>query len=211
MRARAVIAVATVSGKAYYKIVSELKSKNIPFLSMVPGEPIPQSVKVVITTESEKHLISHPNVLTYNVDGEASHIVDMALRLSMSKGVYEELIIGIDPGKTFGIAVLADGKTLKKEETTRMERAVDLVLTEITKSPSKIKRVRIGMGVPEIAEELARRLESSLPRDVIIEMVGEEGTSVAKSIELRRKLKDADSAVRIALKEGERRARGVSE
>lgn len=210
MRAKATIAVATVSGKAYYKVVNELKSRNIPFLSIIPGEPIPQSIKVVITTDGEKHLINHPKVLVYNVDEEASRVVDEALRSSMSKDLYGELIIGIDPGKTLGIAVLADGKVIRKEETTSMERTVDLALTEITRFPSKVKIIRIGMGVPEIAEEIARRLESSLPEDVSVEMVSEEGTSVSKHIELRKKLRDSDSALRIALKEGERRLRGVS-
>ncbi len=56
---KAEIAVATISGKAYYLIVSELKKKNIPFLSLTPDESIPTEIKVVITTEKEKRLINH--------------------------------------------------------------------------------------------------------------------------------------------------------
>ena len=65
------------------------------------------------------------------------------------------------------------------------------------------------MGVPDVAEEIARRLEASLPQDTIIEMVDEEGTSTSRDIGVKRKLKNADSAVRIALKRGEVRSRGV--
>ena len=57
------VAVATVSGKAYFLLVNELKEKNIPFLSLVPGDPVPAEAKVVITTEQEKRLINHERIL----------------------------------------------------------------------------------------------------------------------------------------------------
>lgn len=210
-RKHATIAVATVSGKAYYKIVNDLKSRNILFLSIVPGEPIPSFIRVVITTEGERHLINHTNVLVYNAEDDPSSIIDKAIPLVLGKESYEELVIGVDPGKIFGVAFLGDGRTLKREEFSSMVKAVDFILTELSKMPSKIKRVRIGMGVPEIAKEIARKLDSVLPENVIIEIVSEEGTSTSKDSPLtRRKLRDADSAVRIALKEGKERPRSVS-
>ena len=56
---KAKVAVATVSGKTYFLVVNELKERNMEFLSLVPGDPVPAEAKVVITTEKEKHLISH--------------------------------------------------------------------------------------------------------------------------------------------------------
>lgn len=208
---RAAIAVVTVSGRAYYKIVNELKKRDILFLSIVPGEPIPQFIKVVITTEGERSLISHPNILVYKVEDDPARVVDEALRLASGKESYEELVIGIDPGKTFGVAVLGDGRNIKREEFSSMVETVDFVLTELSRVPSKVKRVRIGMGVPEIAEEIARKLDSVLPENIAIEMVSEEGTSTLGPSPLaKRKLSDADSAVRIALKKGRERPRGVT-
>ncbi|MEM2320988.1 MAG: hypothetical protein QXS79_03790 [Candidatus Bathyarchaeia archaeon] len=210
-RKHAAIAVVTVSGKAYYKIVNDLKSRNIKFLSIVPGDPIPSFIRVVITTEGERHLINHTNVLAYNAEEDPSSIVDKAIQIVSGKEFYEELVIGVDPGKIFGVAVLGDGRTLKREEFSSMIEAVDFILTELSKVPSKIKRVRIGMGVPEIAEEIACKLDSVLPENVIIEIVSEEGTSTSKdSLLTKKKLSDADSAVRIALKEGKERSRSVS-
>lgn len=209
-RRRAAIAVATVSGKAYYKVVNELKSRDTPFLSIVPGEPVPSSIRVVITTEGEKHLISHPNVLTYNVDEDPSNIVDKAIQLASGKESYNEIVIGVDPGKIFGVAVLGDGRTLKKEEFSSMVKTIDFILTELNRLPSKVRKVKIGMGVPEVAEEVMRRLNSTLPKDVIIEMVSEEGTSKSKESLVGRKLSDADSAVKIALKRGKEHPRSVS-
>ncbi|MEM1515299.1 MAG: hypothetical protein QXH24_04530 [Candidatus Bathyarchaeia archaeon] len=209
-RRRAAIAVATISGKAYYKIVNELKSRDTPFLNIVPGESVPSSIKVVITTEGEKHLINHQNILVYNVDEDPSNIVDKAIQLVSEKESYEEIVIGVDPGKIFGVAILGDGRILKREEFSSMVKAIDFILTELNKLISKIRRVRIGMGVPEVAEEVIHRLDSTLPKDVIVEMVNEEGTSKSKESLTGRKLSNADSAVKIALKRGKEYLRSVS-
>jgi len=209
MKVRAKIAVATVSGKAYYKLVNELKSRNIPFLSLVPGEPIPQSVGVVLTTESEKSLINHRQILVYNAEEDPSNVINEALRIIMSKNFYEELIIGVDPGKTFGVAILADGKILRREEFSSMEKAIDIIFVELKNNPSKIQKIRIGKGVPDLAEEIAHRLEVSLPENVVIEMVDETGTSTLKNMGFKRKLSNADSAIKIASKKGEKRLKGA--
>jgi len=209
MRRRAKIAVVTVSGKAYYKLVNELKNRDIPFLSLVPGDPIPQSIKVVVTTEKEKSMINHPRILVYDAENDPSDIISEALRITMNKDLYEELIIGVDPGKTFGVAVLADGRTLRREELPSMEKTIDLILTELRRNPSKIQRIRIGKGLPDLAEEIARRLERSISEKVLIEMVDEGGTSSLKNSGFKKKLSDADSAIRIASKKGEVRLRGV--
>lgn len=209
MKVRAKIAVATVSGKAYYKLVNELKGRNIPFLSLVPGEPIPQSIGVVLTTESEKSLINHQRVLIYNVEEDPSNIINEALRIITSKNFYEELIIGVDPGKTLGVAVLADGKILRREEFSSMEKAIDTIFIELKNNPSKIRKIRIGKGVPDLAEEIAHRLEVSLPEEVIIEMVDEAGTSSLKNMGFKKKLSNADSAIKIASKKGVKRSKGA--
>ncbi|MCD6469679.1 hypothetical protein J7L29_02640 [Candidatus Bathyarchaeota archaeon] len=203
MRKRAQIAVATVSGKAYYKLVNELKNRNILFLSLVPGDPIPPWIKVVITTEKERSLIEHDRVLTYDAEADPSSVVGEALRISMSKEIYEELVIGIDPGKTFGVAVLADGRILKTSEGLTMEKTIEMVLDELRNNPSKNKIIRVGRGVPEIAEKIVKRLERVLPKKVSIEMVDEGGTSTLKNAGSKRKLSDSEAAVRIASKKGE--------
>lgn len=48
------VAVATIQGKAYFKIVNALKEQNIAFNSIIPGTTIPPRIKIVITTEQEK-------------------------------------------------------------------------------------------------------------------------------------------------------------
>ncbi len=197
------IAVTTVSGKAYYLLVNELKQRKLPFLSCVPDKPIPPSIQVVITTEAERPTVEYPNVLVYNPESEPSEIVDEAVRIIQSKEAYKEVTIGIDPGKNFGVAVLGDGRILKKTQSFSIEKAVDTVLMEIKKNQAQRHRVKIGNGIPELAEEIAARLNTALPDDVLIELVSEVGTSILKSDGTKRKATDADSAIEIARKNGQ--------
>lgn len=198
---RTKIAVATVSGRAYYWLVNELNKRKIPFLSLIPGENIPSSIKVVITTKDEKECIDHPYVLIYDPEEKPSIIIDEALRIIKNKKVYEEVVVGVDPGKTFGVAVLGDGEILEKKEQLSLEMAIDLILTTINRHPARTYRIKIGDGVPELAEEIASRLELSIPKNAILEIVSEKSTSNVKVKGLRKKISDADAAVNIARKE----------
>ena len=197
------IAVATVSGKAYYLLVNELKQRKLPFLSCVPDKLIPLSIQVVITTEAERLTVKYPNVLVYNPENEPSETIDEAIRIIQSKEAYKEVTVGIDPGKNFGVAVLGDGRILKKTQSFSLEKAVDTVLMDIKKNPAQRRLVKIGNGIPELAEEIASRLNTTLPDDVSIELVSEVGTSILKSDGSKRKATDADSAIEIARKNGQ--------
>jgi len=199
---RAKIAVVTVSGRAYYKLVSELKERRLPFLSILPGKPIPKTVKVVLTTEEERSVIDHPNILVFNPKNEPEEIVNEAIRILQGKRIYNEVTIGVDPGKTFGVAVLCDGTVLKAEDGLTLEKALDTILKALSENPAKVQRVKIGGGVTYLAEDLLKRLCRVLPGNVELEIVNEVGTS--RTWEGRgRKLSDADSAVKIAERKGE--------
>src|SRR5512136_1690243 len=101
------IAVATVSGRAYYFIVNELKARGLDFLSLTPYESVPLTIQVVITTEKERALIKHPNVLVYREETSVSKLIDEATKLVRGRTTFETVTVGVDPGKTFGVAVLS--------------------------------------------------------------------------------------------------------
>ena len=195
---RAKIAIATVSGKAYYKLVRELKERNLIFLSLLPSDKIPQTVKVVLTTREERDKVDHPNVLVYDAEEEPTEVIDEAIRIIQGKRLYEDVTIGVDTGKTFGVAIICDGNVLRAEDGLTLEKAIDMIITALKENPARNQTVRIGGGVPTIAEELLNRLNRALPESVKIEIVDEVGTSRIRSEEGRKKLTDADSAIRIA-------------
>jgi len=203
---KAKIAVVTVSGKAYYLIVNELKTKNIPFISLTPNDPVPIEIKVVITTKKEQHLINHEKILAYEDDTEPTALINEALQIVQGKEYYEKIVIGVDPGEVFGLAVLADGKVIETENCFSGEETLDKIkniLKNLEKTSITSVSVKVGDGVPMYKEKLLQVLDSALPSNVMLESVSEAGTDrYLSETKHRRGLRDIVSAIRIAGRNG---------
>ena len=203
---KAKIAVATVSGKAYYLIVSELKRKNIPFLSLTPNDPIPIEIKVVITTEEEQRLMNHEKILAYREGVNPEALLNEALQILQGKDHYEKIVIGIDPGEVFGLAVLADGKVIETENCFSIEETlgkVKNILNSLERTLVTSVSVKVGDGVLTYKEKLLRVLDDALPLNVTLESVSEVGTDrYLNQTKHRRGLRDIVSAIRIAGRNG---------
>jgi len=203
---KAKIATATVSGKAYYLIVNELKKKNIPFLSLTPNDPIPIEIKVVITTKEEQHLINHEKILLYQEGMEPEALINEALQIVQGKEYYEKIVIGVDPGEVFGLAVLADGKVIETGNCFSVEETLDRIkniLRNLEKTPTTSLSVKVGDGVPAYKEKLLWVLDNALPSNVMLESVSEAGTDrYLNETKHRRGLRDIVSAIRIAGRNG---------
>jgi hypothetical protein len=200
---KAKIAVATVSGKAYYLLVNELKKRGIEFLSLVPHETVPLDIKVVITTAAERHLVKHPKVLVYDDESNPDTVANEAFLIIEGKKHYETIVLGVDPGKTFGLAVLSDGNVLETITCSTVDETASMIMEVMEKQQSANWVVKVGRGAPSITAELLPLLDKVLPSDVIIEVVNEAGTSrfVGENIH-KRGLRDAFSAIKIAQRRG---------
>jgi hypothetical protein len=203
---KAKIAVVTVSGKAYYLIVNELKRKNIPFLSFTPYESIPIEIKVVITTEEERHMIKHERILIFEERTDPEGLINEALKIARGKESFERVIIGVDPGDVFGLAVLADGKVIETMNCFSVEETlakIENVLKSLANVPVASISVKIGDGVPACEESLLHVLDNALPSDVMLESVKEAGTNRSlNEAKHRRGLRDIVSAIQIAGRSG---------
>lgn len=202
---RAQIAVATVSGKAYYIIVNELKKMNIPFLSLTPYEPIPFEIKVVITTEKERPLINHEKVLAFKDEMDPQALINQALQ-HVEGRTYEKIVIGVDPGEILGLAILADGKVIKTGNCFSIKETL-IEIKSVLKNLKDVKAssiaVKIGDGIPEYKEKLLHALDKILPSNVILESVSEAGTNrYISEAKHRRGLRDIVSAIKIARRTG---------
>jgi hypothetical protein len=194
------IAVATVSGKAYFLIVNELRERKMAFLSLIPGDPVPVEAKVVITTKKEKHLINHERTLVYDSETAPSSIVNEAVKILQGKESYEKIVVGIDPGEVFGLAVVADGKVNETDNCFSVQETQDKIKNIIKDVDvySTVVSVKIGNGVPAY-KNLLETLDSALPPEVILEVVSEAGTNRhINANKHRRGLRDIASAIRIA-------------
>jgi len=200
---KAEIALTTVSGKAYYMLVKELKGRKLPFLSLTPRDRIPLDIKVVITTQKERHLIKHPNIIVFKDESDTATVVDEAVRVAQGKQNYDMVVIGVDPGKTFGVAVLADGNIMETYTCSDLEETKRTILKTLDKASATMITIKIGNGAPLYTNELLYLLDEALPKRVIIEKVSEEGTSrFVKGTIHRRGAKDLMSAVKIAERKG---------
>lgn len=197
------IAVATVRGKAYYLIVNELKQRKILFLSLTPDEPIPVDVKVVVTTKKERPKITHLNVLEYEEEKNPADVVDEAVRMIKGKKMYDGLVVGVDPGQNFGVAVLGDGSILETKNCLNVIETVNVIKDVLRRTPAANINIRVGSGAPSYAEELLRNLVNVVPESVVIESVREEGTSRNANVNShRRGRRDVSAAIRIAQRQG---------
>ena len=201
---KAKIAVATVSGKAYYELVNELKRKGLPFLSLKPWDPIPLDIKVVITTKEERHLVTHPNVLIFEYESNPTSVIDEAILTAQGKRSYEKVVVGVDPGKTYGVAVLGDDNVLETLNCSSLKETVNVILDGLKKVPATVRVVKVGDGAPAYAKGLLHSLDEALPQETVIEIVSEAGTSrFMNETAHRRGLRDAMSAIEIAGRKGQ--------
>ncbi len=201
---KAKIALATVSGKAYYKLVNELRRKNLPFTSLKPWDPVPLDVKVVITTKVEHHLVKHPNVLVFEYESNHTSVVDEAILVVQGKRRYSRVVIGVDPGKTYGLAVLGDDNIMETLNCSSLKETVKVIGDGLKRIPAVISVVKVGDGAPAYAERLLHSLDEVLPQETLIETVSEAGSShFMNETAHRRGLRDAMSAIEIAGRKGQ--------
>jgi len=201
---KAKIALATVSGRAYYKLVNELKRKDLPFLSLKPWDSVPLDAKVVVTTNEERRWVTHSNVLIFDPETNPATVIDEAIRVVQGKSNYDKVVVGVDPGKTCGVAVLGDDSILETINCSSLEETVNTIRDSLKKAPATVNIVKVGNGAPTYTKELLHLLDETIPRDAIIEIVSEAGTShLMNETAHRRGLRDMMSAIEIARRRGQ--------
>lgn len=198
------VAIATVRGKAYFLIVNELKQRHIPFLSLMPSDPVRAEIRAVITTPQERHLVSHPKILAYDPESDPEILGIEITRILQGKETYENVIVGVDPGEVFGIAVVADEFVVDTENCDSVRATANKIRNTLrTIDPSKTEAtVKIGNGVP-VHKELLDTLDAELQPEVKLEIVGEAGTNrYTREDKHRRGFRHMASAIQIARRKG---------
>lgn len=199
---KAKVAVATVQGKIYFLAVNELKQRNIPFVSLIPGQPVPAEVKVVITTKKEQQSVDFEEKLVFSDEADLEEVMSKLTQILQGKKAYEKIVIGVDPGEVFGLVAIFDGKVNEKEnfyniheivlKTKKILKNIDFVSTNVT--------MKIGNGVPAY-KELIAALDEALPIQVNLEVVGEAGSNLPLN-KRSRSIRHISSAMRIASRSG---------
>ncbi len=185
------IVVATEDFEVYHGVVTELRARGGTFTTIEPAEPLPESTAVVVTgADNEDAFGEVPTVVADPDDPRAA--VDRAL--SAVRGGSGRTVVGVDPGKKPGIAVLV-GDTVVAAVQVPSGDAADVIHREVADATDPI--VRIGDGARLEGAKLVTDLE-----EVRVELVDETGTTPYLGTGCRG-MGDVLAAVNIARRDGE--------
>ncbi|NUB92447.1 hypothetical protein HTZ84_04810 [Haloterrigena sp. SYSU A558-1] len=160
------IVVATADFEVYHGVVNELRERGTQFTTVEPDEELPERTTVVVT--GADHADDFATVTTVVADPDhPRRAVDQALAAVRGNG--GRTIIGVDPGRKPGIAVLA-GEMVVAAFQVPLSDAVDVIQREADEATNPV--VRVGDGARLQSAKLVNDLE-----DVTVELVDETGTT----------------------------------
>jgi len=172
----------------YYELVSLLRKRNLPFVSLTFKDEIPANVDVIITSFKEKDKVKFEKVIPCSTEMKLNQIIDKAILL-MYGG--EDLVFGIDPGKNIGIAVFSNEKLIRSFVATTPEEAAAQINTLFEYSGMKNATIKIGNGARIIRNRIINLLQNPNMR---IEIVDENEVAKVKD--------DEKAAMHIAMMDG---------
>lgn len=151
------LGILTSDFSVYYDLVQALRARGVPFVPIAPGEPVPASVGVVLTTSAEAATLDvhDAHVVAFTTAEES---VADALRMLHAPGPFRTCVIGVDPGERPGVAVLADGRILRLVHARSPEAVGEIVRGAIARVPADRFVVRIGNGAPTFRDRILQTL-----------------------------------------------------
>jgi hypothetical protein len=163
-------------------------------LGLKPGEAVPASVRVLVGGPADD-----PRSVAVRADHEATLLAIQA-RLDdrpTARGGYQRIVFGVDPGQVIGLAVLADGQSLRVAEAQNPDEAVARLAAWSTGLASKAWEVHVGDGHPATRRRLVPALRKALPEARVF-IVHEGATTPFRPVTRSR---HTDAAILIARRE----------
>jgi len=189
---RKALGVLTQDFRLYHDLVAGLKARDVPFLSLSFSRKVPETVGAVLTSKEEAPRVRGPHVIPVE---DIDTAIAKALQVMKGRATWRELLIGVDPGRTPGVAVLGDGEILDTHLAASPEAVAGYVRRVLAAFPAGSVRLRIGHGDPTNRNRILRSLAGDIHH---AEMVDEAGTT------RRTAQPDLDAAVVIARTPGRR-------
>ncbi len=189
---RKVLGVLTEDFRLYHDLVAALKARDLSFVSLSFSRRIPDSVGVVLTSAAEAARVRSRRVVVVD---DIDIAIGKALQLLRGKSEWRELLVGVDPGREPGVAILGDGELLEARLASSPEAVGDVVRRALQTYPAHEVRVRVGHGDPTNRNRVLNSLASDSLR---VEIVDEAGTT------RRTPQPDLDAAIDIARTPGVR-------
>jgi RNase H-fold protein (predicted Holliday junction resolvase) len=210
------VGVATENGKTYYRIVSLLAKIGIRYSDVILGErrrhpPLEDlragnlfdEPKLIITSRKERLRLASGHVVCIEDLGDDTAVAKQRL-LSMMYPPKDsdQFIVGIDPGERTGLVAFLNHIEIEGTVLGSVKATICRVFELLDNTSTNRKIVRIGSGIPMLADRIAKDLSSRYDSRLRIQIVDERGTSIASRSHHRNGAKDQISAQLIAFREG---------
>src|SRR5687767_3268011 len=186
------LAVLTSDFSLYHDLVKHLREHKVPFASLAFGEAPGPDIGVIVTSWRDLLRPDLPDgvpLIGVPVDAEGHENVAAAVLQAQRtlEGVpgYHEVVIGIDPGKRPGFAVLGEGRLLQTAQVFRLDEVLPLLRKLIDLYPADSYRIRLGHGSPRERDAILRGVGTIDRPDVKLELVDETGTTLPPGRRMR--------------------------
>lgn len=168
------IGVLTSDFVLYHDLVHALEARGLQFASLTFDSPVPADVDVIITSPEEGRRVNFDVVVYPEQEQDMDELIDRALFVAQRGGPARNIVIGIDPGSTPGIAIFADGMLFRRFTSNSPQDAVDFISSFIKNCGRADVTVRIGHGARLVRNRMINILMDVAPR---IEIVDETSTT----------------------------------
>jgi hypothetical protein len=188
---RSEVAVATRNPKTLFLIMEVLKGLDLDFIVCESGGVECQVAKVIITTSDEARNLDPERVVIVedNLDEDSMVIALMLHLLDIEKPT--SIIVGVDPGMRFGLALVIDGNVIRTRISSSPGKAAQFTLrwlAAVSDIFSQKPVIRVGTGSSMFAAFFLREIIPHVDR-TLLELVNEEKS-------------DKSSAILIAMRQG---------
>src|SRR5437763_15200621 len=155
--------------RLYHDLVAALKARDLPFVSLSFARRIPDTVGAVLTSPAEAERVRSRHVVA--VDDIDSSIAK-SIQILKGKSFWSELLVGIDPGREPGVAIIGDGEVIDTRIAASPEAVAFHVRQAIRTLPAEDARVRIGHGDPTNRNRILNAVSRDRIRVAIVDQAG---------------------------------------
>jgi len=163
------------------------KIKDIKTTHVMPNEldKIPKNSDLILTTEIEKQSLRNYKIFVPKSHNR-TYLYSNIIKKIEEKNKFGEVIVGVDPGKTIGLATLADDIVIQTAEYFTPLGVVKEIISIFFNIETDDFKIKIGHGGGEIREEITSRLNKIFQNKVDINVINERYTSKNQMQELRK-------------------------
>lgn len=153
--------------------------------------------KVVLTSRKERNIINHENARVIYKDSLPSKIRSIIIH-SLKESEINECVVGVDPGKTIGAAIIYRGTFLISGIFFSERELIYWIDQQLQSIPAKKIIIKVGNGIKSCSDDLHKSLNSAFKNTAEVVLIDEKNTSLKS----RRNISiHEEAAIRIAMRD----------